>query len=218
MKITYSILGLMFIAILWTWTQMPEIKTDDRVIDQLPWIIKTDPQGGSTIFGLKLESATVRQAEDTFLDEAKFGLFQDANNQYSLEAYFNGTRIAGLLARITLTLQATPEELQSMIKESLDKKGQPSNSYKYVLPDELKPSLYQRTFDSITYTPKINIEPDVLKLRFGEPDKTRTIDEETSHWYYPEKGLLIIISQEEKPVFLYVRPDKFETHFNKTPS
>lgn len=204
----------MFIAILWTWTQLPEIKTDDRIVQQLPWLIKTDNQGGSSVLGLTLEQSTAKQAETIFNDEAEFALFQDEKDNYSLEAYFNSTRIAGLLARITLTLQATPDEIQHIIGEALDKKGQPSNSYKYKLPDELKPSLYLRTFDSMTYTPKVSIEPDVLKLRFGEPDSTRMIDEETTEWFYPKKGLLVIVSKEHKPAFIYVRPDRFQQHFS----
>ena len=99
MKITYSILALLFIAILWTATQLPEISNDDHTITSLPWIIKTDSQGGSSVFGLNIEEASVRQAQAVFNDEAEFGIFIDNDGSQSLEAFFNYTQIAGLQAR-----------------------------------------------------------------------------------------------------------------------
>jgi len=75
MKITYGILGLLFVAILITWALMPDISNDDRTITTLPWIIKTDNQGGSSVFGLEIQKATVRQAQTLFNDEAEFAIF-----------------------------------------------------------------------------------------------------------------------------------------------
>lgn len=219
MKVTYSILGLLFIAILWTATQLPEISTDDRSITTLPWIIKTDDKGGSSVFGLAIEQATVRQAQALFNDQAEFGIFLDSNGTQSLEAFFNQTRIAGLQARITLTLTATPLEMASYASQAIDKKGQPSNSYKLVLPSELTEKLLDHSFTSLTYLPKIKLEQGILHARFGKPDQVRTIDEKTQQWLFPNKGLAIMQTEGEKPVFQYVRPDQFDYYFgNKTKS
>lgn len=214
MKHIYIILGIMFVALLVTWTQLPEIETDDRLINQLPWIIRTDNTGGSSVFGLTLEQSTVRQAEDTFNDEAEFAVFIDEDESRSLEAFFNYTRIAGLQARITLTLKTTPEELQAIASQAIDKKAQPSNSYKLVLPDELDETLYNLGFTSLTYQPKIQIEREVLSARFGKPEQDIPVDEHTRQWLYPAKGLSILTSTEDKPVFVYVRPDRFNYYHN----
>jgi hypothetical protein len=77
MKITYSILGLLFISVLVTWTQIPDISSDNRSITNLPWIIKTDDHGGSSVFGLEIGKATARQAQTLFDDEATFAIFLD---------------------------------------------------------------------------------------------------------------------------------------------
>ena len=212
MKITYSILALLFIALLWTWTQMPEITTDDRKITELPWIIKTDKQGDSSVFGLAIERATVSEAQRLFKIEPKFGIFLDNNGNRSLEAFFNNTYLAGLQARITLTLDASEQQLDTYAAQSIDKKPQPSNSYMLVLPDELTTQLLNHTFTSITYQPKIKIEHDILRARFGSPTRVDRIDEDTRQWHYPEKGLLMTLVTDEKPVFHYVRPASYKEY------
>lgn len=214
MKITYSILALLFIAILWTWTQMPEISTNRELVTELPWIIKTDEQGGSEVFGLAIEDATVRQAQQRFNDEAEFGIFLDKDGTRSLEAFFNHTYIAGLQARITLTLKTSDEQLNLFAEQAIDKKAQPSNSYKLVLPSELHETLFDHRFSSITYQPKIKIEHEVLIARFGKPGITTQPDAETLEWHYPDKGLMITLVTDQKPVFHYVRPDQYNRYFS----
>jgi hypothetical protein len=213
MKITYSILALLFIAILWTWTQMPEISTNQELVTELPWIIKTDEQGGSEVFGLAIENATVRQAQQRFNDEAEFGIFLDKDGTRSLEAFFNHTYIAGLQARITLTLKTSEDELKLFAEQAIDKKAQPSNSYKLVLPSELHETLFNHRFSSITYQPKIKIEHEVLIARFGKPDITTQPNPEILQWHYPDKGLMITLVTDQKPVFHYVRPDQYDRYF-----
>ena len=196
-----------------TWTQLPEITTDQRKITRLPWIIQTDEQGGSRVFGLAIEQATAGQAQEVFNDEAEFAVFIDKDGQQSLEAFFNYTNIAGLQARITLTLIADNDEVTALAAQSIEKKAQPSSSYKLKLPTDLHPQLFQYTFNSITYQPKIRIEKDILMARFGKPGRIEPMGEKTHQWLYPKKGLAISVSDEEKPVFIYVRPDRFNQYF-----
>lgn len=214
MKITYSILALLFIAILITWTQMPRISTDDRAITSLPWIIKINEQGESSVFGLKIGTSSIKQAQDIFNDEAEFGIFEDKNGKKSLEAFFNYTRISGLQARITLTLKSTAENIQQLVSQAIDRKGQPSNSYKYILPSELNDHLLRHTFTSITYQPKIHIEEEILRARFGQPEHIQNLDENTQQWKYPAKGVSILFGKEQKPVIHYVSPDQFNYYFS----
>jgi len=213
MKITYGILGLLFVAILITWALMPDISNDDRTITTLPWIIKTDNQGGSSVFGLEIQKATVRQAQTLFNDEAEFAIFEDKDGKRSLEAFFNYTQLAGLQARVTLILQTTPADLDTLASQAIDKKGQASNSYKLVLPTDLNDTLLDYSYSSLTYQPKIRIEPDILQARFGKPDKVTVADDEIQQWLYPAKGLALFVAEDEKPVFQYVRPDKFDHYF-----
>ena len=213
MKHIYIILGILFIALLVTWTQLPEITTDQRKITRLPWIIQTDEQGGASVFGLAIGQATVKQAQEIFNDEAEFAVFIDQDEQLSLETFFNYTNIAGLQARITLTLIADKDEIANLAEQAIEKKPQPSNSYKLKLPTDLHPILFEYAFNSITYQPKIRIEKDILMARFGKPHSIEPAGEQTYLWRYPKKGLQITVSDEEKPVFIYVRPDQFNQFF-----
>jgi len=215
MKITLSILALLFISILVTWTQIPDISSDNRVITNLPWIIKTDGRGGSRVFGLEIGKATVRQAQTLFDDEAEFAIFLDNNGHQSLEAFFNYAQIAGLQARVTLILTTNPAELESLASQSIDKKGQQSNSYKLVLPTDLNENLLGHYFTSLTYQPKIKIKQDVLRARFGNPKEVKKINEQIQQWLYPRKGLSILLAKDEKPVFQYVRPNQFDFYFGR---
>lgn len=214
MKITYSILALCIIAILITWTQLPEISRDDRRITALPWIIQTDAQGGSRVFDLDIGQSSIAQAEKVFQDTAEFGIFIESNGQQSLEAFFGQVRLAGLQARAVLNLQVDEATLNRYAAEAIDKSGQPSNSYKLKLPDELLPQLLQHSFTSLTYLPKLNIEDELITLRFGKPARTEIPKEKIRIWLYPEKGLSITRVEDEKPVFHYVRPRDFERYLS----
>ena len=121
--------------------------------------------------------------------------------------------MAGLQARITLTLKTTPQELESLANQAIDKKGQQSNSFKLVLPTDLNENLLNYTFSSLTYQPKVKLEQELLQARFGIPDTVKNIGEEAQQWLFPKKGLSILLAKNEKPVFQYVRPDQFDYYF-----
>lgn len=215
MKIIYSILALLLVVILMTWSSIPDVPENDHLITSLPWIIETDNQGGSRVFGLEIGTATVRQAQILFNDEAKLAVFEDRNGKRSLEAFFNYTQIAGLQAHITLTLQATPDMLETLTSQAIEKKAQASNSYKLLLPAGLNETLLDHPFNSLTYQPKISIAPDILQARFGQPDTVILTGETIQQWLYPAKGLSLLVAENAKPVFQYVRPDQFSYYFGQ---
>lgn len=60
----------------------------------------------------------------------------------------------------------------------------------------------------MTFIPSINLDEEVIRTRFGEPDQ-RTELEGVVHFLYPEKGLDVVIIEEGKEVIQYVVPRDF---------
>jgi hypothetical protein len=183
---------------------------DQRIVKDLPWIIQTDTQGGSRVLGLNIGKSTVRQAADKFASEVEIGVFLDPDKTLSLEAYFDRVTLSGLLARVALELEAEQQELHEMALQSIEKKAMPSNAWQFRLPNEVKEQLMSRRFISLSYMPKVSIESDILRKRFGEPGSVIEVDDANQLWLYPEKGLVINVMKDGKPLFQYVRPDEFQ--------
>ena len=63
---------------------------------------------------------------------------------------------------------------------------------------------------SLTYAPRVDIEADTLRERFGEPERVVELDERRSHWLYPTRGLDILVDREGREVMQFLMPSEFD--------
>jgi len=62
----------------------------------------------------------------------------------------------------------------------------------------------------VTYIPGYSrLEEDFFRARLGEPAAWQRVDEERIRWFYPDKGLSLLIDADGKDVFEYVLPRDF---------
>ncbi|MCB1876148.1 MAG: hypothetical protein KDH88_09245 [Chromatiales bacterium] len=176
--------------------------------DKLPWQIELDADGNSTVMGITLGKSSLLDGARTMGEKADIGLFVNPDGSQSLEAYFQSVRLSGLSAVVVLEGDLSEAELTALATRAVSRKRR-LNAVKLELPEEDIKQIQDRPVRSITYIPKVNLQADVIDRRFGEPARKLVVDEHTSQWLYPDKGLAIAVSDNAREVLQYVRPVDF---------
>lgn len=161
------------------------------------------------MFGLTLEQTTLAQAEQLFENEPEVSLFAKGE-QRRIEAYFDDLTLDGLRSKMILTLAIPAPLLDSIFDRGARISGASSGGNKVSLSSADLTTVYQAPIATITYLPKIDLDPEVIRHRFGEP--AQVVAESTSsiqHWLYPQLGLDIALHEDEKDVLQYVAPSRF---------
>lgn len=177
---------------------------------RLPWQI--EPVNGTIrVFGLTLGESTLSDAEAVIGEEAEVSLFRSPEGRIDVEAYFDQATISGLKSKIVLAIALTETTREAMYERGIRIATMGSGTRKVTLaPEDLK-HVRQSPIGGITYLPRIDLEPELLTKRFGEP--ARRIPEPEGravHWLYPAFGLDITVNEDGKEVFQYVPPAQFE--------
>ena len=183
-------------------------KSSDR--SDLPWHIEHPAPDTVRVFGLTLGLSTTNEAEQHFKEEAKPSLFKSPDGQLVAEMFFEQVDLAGLKARIVLTIAVPDTELQGIYERGLRMSGTGSGKKITLAPDDIT-RVRTLPISSLTYMPGVRIEEEMLVKRFGQP--AQRIKEKKSgaiHWLYPQNGLDITLGGEEKPVLQYVPPRDFD--------
>lgn len=176
--------------------------------DKLPWQITIDAEGNSTALGITLGRSTLLEGARTLASPADIGLFINPDGSHNLEAYFQSVRLSGLTATVVLVGELSEDELRTLATRAVSRK-QRLNAVKLELPEADIEQIQHRPVRSITYIPKVNLKPEFIIQRFGEPDGRLAVDEHTSQWLYPDKGLSVAVSDDAREVLQYVRPSDF---------
>ena len=185
-----------------------------RTVDpnpKLPWMIEVDAHGESHVFGLTLGESTLADAREAFQEQGKMNLFVSPQGEYAIEAYFQRLFLSGLRADLVLALDVGQQQAAEIFDRGLriSKLGSGAKKVDMTTPD--KDLLADKRIALITYLPATDLEEDIIRRHFGEPQQK--IGEKKSgivHWLYPEKGLDIGVNPDGKEVFQYVRPSEFE--------
>lgn len=189
----------------------PEIGRDIKArknID-LPWNIKINEDKSTEVFKLKPGISSLADAIARFHEPEEIAVYA-GNQKQSLEAYMGNVSLGPLQAKMILTLAATEEELQTMINRSAGISLSGSEDKKLKLaPEDIQASL-NRTVSSITFIPKYSgLDSEFFKERLGEPHAWQRLGEQAVQYYYPEKGLSVIIDADGKDVLEYNHPKDF---------
>jgi hypothetical protein len=186
------------------------IPGDPRKKEDLPWHIEHPTADSVRVFGLTLGQSTTDEAEKRFKEEAKPSLFKSPKGKLVAEVFFEQVDLAGLRARIVLTIDAPDAELQSMYERGLRMSSTGSGKKITMTPEDVA-KLRTQPISSLTYMPGLRVEEDLLLKRFGQPtQRVREKKNGTIHWLYPQNGLDIALGGEEKPLLQYVPPKEFD--------
>lgn len=177
--------------------------------DDLPWHIEHPTPETVQIFGLTLGQSSTDHAEQRFKEEAKPSLFKTPEGKLVAEVFFEQVNLAGLRAKIVLTITVPDAELQSMYERGLRMSAMSSGKKITLAPDDIT-KLRTLPISSLTYMPA-RVEEDLFLKRFGQPvQRIREKQSGAIHWLYPQNGLDITLGGNEKPLLQYVAPKEFD--------
>ncbi len=195
-------------AIAWIWLQGGEEKT--MVVSDLPWQIEVFPDGSSEVFSVHLGKTSLDEMS-RHLDKApEMALFVGVDGPTDLEAWYGKTRVGVFDAKVVAHVAASQQQLVAFEQNAGDPEPMPSGSWRRNIGERDYPEVIMLPIDRITYIPSVHYETDIAEKRFGKPAEIISEDEQSDYWFYPEKGLVLMMNQEGKEVLQYVRPDHFD--------
>jgi len=176
----------------------------------LPWQIEHTPEGSIRVFGLVLSQSTLQEAEQQFRSAANISLFAAPDKPPVVEAYFDKVTLGGLSAQMVIEIEVSTEALQSMFAHGERISTLGSGARKVTLSDQDLLLVRGLPIASITYVPRVRLQPEVIFQRFGEPSQRFTeTDGHTTHWLYPDKGLDVAVDNKGHTILQYVAPVHF---------
>jgi len=176
----------------------------------LPWHIGHPNTDTIEVFGVTLGKTNTDEAEQHFKEAANPILFKSPTGQLVAEIFFEQVNLAGLKARIVLSIKAPDSELQAMFERGLRMNVTGSGKEITLTPEDAA-KLFEMPISSLTYMPLVRLQDAVFSKRFGRPQlRIREKKSGVVHWLYPQDGLDIALGGEEKPLLQYVPPADFD--------
>jgi len=206
-----SVLGFTLLALV-VGVYLSSLKDPNEVHAGFPWQIKVLESGHTEVFSLVVGKSTLGEAQNTFKEIAEVTLFSADNAAPSVEAFFGEIKIGGLKSKMVMSIDVTEAEINDMFNRGARISTLGSGTRKVTLSSEDAKSVRMSAINSITYLPAINLSAELIEKRFGVPaEKIQDPTSDAVHWLYPEKGVDIALSEENKEVIQYVMPEKFDT-------
>lgn len=181
-----------------------------RTRTDLPWQIESRPDGSLHVFDLDIGRSTLREAIAKFGEPEGAAVFQRQDGHLDLEVYFGKVHFGPLVARVVAQLEAADEEKRRLAESAGERDASPTGDWKYPLRGEVIGQLLDRRLLGISYVPGTRgLDRDFFLARFGEPAAWLSEGERAESWFYPEKGLSVLIDPEGPEVLEYRRPADF---------
>lgn len=199
-------------AMLVEWPKSPEQVRSGGPVQTYPWQIEVVDGGDSIrVFGLVLGRAALADAVRRFGEPPKVALFRTETGGRTAEAYFGRVELGRLLGKVALTLAVDPADLDRWIERGSGQTISETGSLKVTPSAGDRATLDQAPIASLAFMPMVRLDPETLRLRFGEPEQRITEANGVEHWLWPSRGLDIALHQgRTKDVLQYQRPGRIK--------
>ncbi len=206
-----KVLGFTVLALL-IGVYLSSLKNPDEAHAGFPWQVNVLPSGHTQVFSVIIGQTSLGEAEKQFKEMAELTLFSAENTPPVIEAFFAEVKIGGLKSKMVMLINLPLAELESMFNRGARIATMGSGTRKVTLSSEDARRVRGAAISSITYLPSINLSAEVIEKRFGIPaEKLADSSSDAIHWLYPDKGIDIALSENNKEVIQYVMPQNFDT-------
>ncbi len=193
------------------WMRGPGDAALTRPRTDLPWQVQVLSPERLRVFDLELPRSTLRDAIAKFGQLESVSLFQSKQGVFSLEAYFGKVSLGPLKARVIATLDAPQSHLRELAAGALTMKYTKDGERRFVLDQERIAAQLSRPLRALSYIPAYSgLDADFFRKRFGEPAYYLKINDHSVQWFYPERGVRILIDVKGKEVLEYQPPADFK--------
>lgn len=170
----------------------------------LPWNSHFNEQGDLIALGLTLNKSTPNDATKIFGHDYEILAFSKKDlSGKSVEVYFPTMTIANFRVIATLVLDVSDEELEEIYARGATTTINQSGNRQVNLLSEDSEKLMNNKIKYITLVPKKNLPEEIIKKRFGEPKFIEKTPEDLPRWFYPKKGLEIIVNPNGAEILQY---------------
>ena len=195
------------LAAVWQFSPKPE--QPDRMTN-LPWQIEIFEDGTSKALGIHIGESSLADVMVVYGTPEGIALFTDKEGNMSLEAYYGTIHTGPLKAKLVLTLDADVHEMHAMAERAITSHAGPSGDYKLVLAEQDKASQSHRIVTGMAYIPGYSkLDAEFFRKQLGEPTTWKRNNETSVQWFYPKRGLSVLIDAEGKEVLQYVAPKDY---------
>ncbi len=209
--VLYALLALVLLSLLVAWL-LPEPGGRDAwtARTDLPWQITVLSPHRLRVFDLVLPEATLRDGIAKFGQLESVSLFEGKGGQLSLEAYFGKVSLGPLKARVIARLDASQKELRKLASGALTMKYSASGDRQFVLDQDSIAAQLGRPIRALSYIPDYGgLDAAFFRKHFGEPAYYQRIDEHSVQWFYPRRGVRLLLNAKGKEVLEYQPPADF---------
>lgn len=201
-----------FLLIIVVLAVYPFIGTDDGEkpeLTGLPWQIELQADGHTKVFGVVPGVSTLQDAATVLGDDYELAIVENASS-VGLEMYFGNYRAGLMSAKMVLAAKSDATRLTQWKQNALKAEYMESGTAKkYLLAEADRSMAMQSGVDSIAFIPAVNLDDEIIRRRFGEPDEIITSADGVRHYLYQATGLSIALSDDAKEVLQYVAPKDF---------
>lgn len=187
------------------------MRQDDNHPGMMPWTIKVNNDGTSTVFGLTLDRSTLGDAQQQFQEPGELTMFRSRHGRLAVEGYFDDVILSGFSSQFVLEARLSDAELNAIYNRGLRVATMSDRQQRITMGPADMARVRTAPIASITYLPRTSIGWATVAKRFGKPSLKMTEPNGTTvHWLYPAKGLDVAIEANGKAVLQYVAPRDFQ--------
>ena len=179
----------------------------------MPWNVEV-VNNTTNVFGVKLGESNLNDFLQIWNEkEMELAIIKSPDEDIknaNLEAYFAELKLGFVLAKVIITLQTNPDELNTMIARASDVSFLRNGSKQITLNNVDYQQAKNKIIKSISIIPTVNLNEDDFIARFGNPTQKIVLSDDITHLLYENKSLDIVVSNKGKEVLQYVSPQNFD--------
>lgn len=187
-----------------------EANRDANAPVNYPWNITVNSSGQTQVMGITLGESSWVEVNQLLNKYGSLAVFDDGNNVLALEGFFGDVTIAGITGRLILRLDAPQELLQELMEGARKREAQQSGAIRYTIDHGQRRDIVDLKVKSLTYIPVVDLDEELIRHRFGDPERIIVMPDGLRHFLYSAKGLDIIVDAHGKEVLQYVLPEDIQ--------
>jgi hypothetical protein len=210
MKVFLSVLAAVVVLLaLSLLLPVPRGEGGDKPVLGLPWQVEIQPDGSTRVFGLIIGNSSLSDARDRFGKDGEIAIVAAPGETGSLEIYYPDVTLGAVTGKMIVTAELAKDMVEAMRQRAKKAEYMQSNTKKARLDDADLPAAYAAPIRALAFVPSVNLDEQMLLLRFGPPSERIPAEENVEHFLYPERGLDIILDSKGKELLQYVAPRDF---------
>ncbi len=179
----------------------------------LPWQIRLNADGSSTVLGLTLgtpeQSSRLADVQGRWGPDTQIAIVAAPGENGTLEAFVDPAQAGFIAGKVVVSTALPKDVIRGMRERAIKAEFMESTTRKYTLaPADLSAALAAPVV-GLSFIPQANLDAETVIARFGEPAERVRISAQLEHFLYPAKGLDLALSTEGKELLQYVAPAQF---------